>query len=127
MSRLCKNLIKHQMNGSFHNFPKHNLKIIPVPIIHVINCFNSNHTIKCWQCGIERRNPCDLFCEKCNFLQNPLEKNNYFKLFKLEENFNLNASDLTRKYREMQNILHPDKFSNRYLELLLMLTFHTKL
>lgn len=92
-------------NGQFLQLPKHNL--IP-------KRFNQN-AIKCWQCGIERKNVCELFCEQCNFIQSPPEKDNYFKIFEMEEKFDINQKQLTLKYRQMQSLLHPDKFSNKYV------------
>lgn len=42
-----------------------------------------------------------------NYLQN------YFSLFGITEHFALNQNELTKKFREFQSVLHPDKFSNK--------------
>ncbi|XP_044260632.1 iron-sulfur cluster co-chaperone protein HscB [Tribolium madens] len=85
--------------------PPHNLNLCPKRFKH--------KAIKCWQCGIERKNPGELFCEQCSFIQSPPEKDNYFKVFELEEKFAIDQKLLTSKYRQMQSVLHPDKFSNK--------------
>lgn len=38
---------------------------------------------------------------------------NYFSLFGIAEQFELNQSKLTKKFRDFQSVLHPDKFSNK--------------
>ncbi|KAK9886168.1 hypothetical protein WA026_015679 [Henosepilachna vigintioctopunctata] len=68
--------------------------------------------IKCWKCGIERQNINELFCQKCNIIQYPEVKNNYFKILHCNESFDIDFKELRGRYRHMQNILHPDKFSN---------------
>ncbi|KAL1512826.1 hypothetical protein ABEB36_002348 [Hypothenemus hampei] len=68
---------------------------------------------QCWKCGLERKNTENLFCKECNALQNPVEPNNYFKLFSLEEEFNIDSKQLHNIYRKLQSYLHPDKFSNK--------------
>ncbi|XP_008191980.2 iron-sulfur cluster co-chaperone protein HscB [Tribolium castaneum] len=83
----------------------HNLNLCPRRFNH--------KAIKCWQCGIERKNLGELFCEQCNYIQSPPEKDNYFKIFELEEKFSIDPKQLTSKYRQMQGLLHPDKFSNK--------------
>ncbi len=37
---------------------------------------------------------------------------NYFELFGFPERFDLNTADLARRYRELQQNVHPDKFSH---------------
>lgn len=73
--------------------------------------------LKCWKCGIERKNVSDLFCESCHSIQNPHEKSNYFKVFNVDVTYDVNQKDLTNTYRKMQSLLHPDKFSNKYFTL----------
>ncbi|KAJ8929653.1 hypothetical protein NQ314_017636 [Rhamnusium bicolor] len=67
----------------------------------------------CWNCGAERKNISLVFCEKCNMIQNPHEKENYFKVFDIQEKFNIDQQLLRSKFRKLQSLLHPDKFSNR--------------
>jgi len=41
-----------------------------------------------------------------------MEDNNFFKLFGLQQEFELNIEDLTSRYRALQSKIHPDKFAN---------------
>lgn len=66
----------------------------------------------CWKCGLERKNTETVFCEECKVIQNPYDTNNYFKVFNLDEKFDIDTKELRDKYRKMQSYLHPDKFSN---------------
>lgn len=75
-----------------------------------------NIAVNCWKCGKERKSINDLFCDKCSIVQNPHEYDNYFKVFDLAEDFDVDHKQLTLKYRKMQSLLHPDKFSNRTTE-----------
>ncbi|XP_019874738.2 iron-sulfur cluster co-chaperone protein HscB [Aethina tumida] len=67
---------------------------------------------KCWKCGIERSRRA-LFCDKCNMIQSPEVKDNYFKVFEIEERYDVDLKNLRNKYRNMQSVLHPDKFSTK--------------
>lgn len=69
--------------------------------------------LKCWQCGIERKNIGELFCEQCNYIQTPSERNNFFKMFGIDEKFDIDLKDLTKNFRKLQSQLHPDKFTNK--------------
>ncbi|XP_055677265.1 iron-sulfur cluster co-chaperone protein HscB [Lutzomyia longipalpis] len=71
--------------------------------------FSSQNT--CWNCGTTSGN--GIFCSKCNFVQKVDEKKDYFEILDLPRNFNVDSNALTKKFREMQSILHPDKFSSR--------------
>lgn len=72
--------------------------------------------LKCWKCGIERKKISELFCNECKIIQEPENAQNYFKLLQIDETFDLNSKELQNKYRKMQTLLHPDKFSNRSIE-----------
>jgi len=41
-----------------------------------------------------------------------MKDNNFFELFGLEVQFELNESELTSRYRSLQSQVHPDKFAN---------------
>lgn len=87
--------------------------------------FIVNHTIKnilirqirlssCWSCGKDVRNmDLDLFCSSCNALQEPDKKENYFKIMGVKESYDLDETELAKKFKELQKYLHPDKFANR--------------
>lgn len=66
----------------------------------------------CWKCGTESQNS-SIFCENCSVIQKPLNKGNYFKTLGINEVFDVDLKMLTKKYREMQSVLHPDKYSTK--------------
>lgn len=37
---------------------------------------------------------------------------NHFELFKLEPNFDIDTAQIAERYRELQRVVHPDKFAN---------------
>nr|CAH7712753.1 unnamed protein product [Callosobruchus chinensis] len=72
----------------------------------------SNFQNICWKCGTDQGSS-NLFCEKCNALQHPKEKHNLFKVLNIEQDFKIDEADLKNKFRKMQTMIHPDKYSNR--------------
>tara|TARA_B100000963_G_C22293930_1_gene522656 strand:+ start:24 stop:611 length:588 start_codon:yes stop_codon:yes gene_type:complete len=64
----------------------------------------------CWNCNNEI-NDNTLICEKCNKIQSP-DKINEFDLFGLKKNFKVDINKLEDKYLKLQQLFHPDKFSN---------------
>ncbi|XP_060533353.1 iron-sulfur cluster co-chaperone protein HscB [Cylas formicarius] len=84
-------------------------------VLPTVNKFSSqtfNQDV-CWKCGLERKNITKVFCEECNTVQNPYESANYFKIFNLEEKFDIDPKVLQGKYRRLQSVLHPDKFTTK--------------
>jgi hypothetical protein len=67
---------------------------------------------QCWKCSFEIQNS-SLFCSQCSTLQKPDENKNYFDVLGIEQSFEIKDKELTTKYRKMQNVLHPDRFSTR--------------
>jgi len=69
--------------------------------------------MECWQCG---RNIDDVaeryFCD-CGVVQPPLAARSYFDVMGVEETFDIDPAELTEKYRSLQRILHPDKYSQK--------------
>ena len=37
---------------------------------------------------------------------------NYFALFELPEHYDLDTADLAERYRELQRVVHPDRYAN---------------
>lgn len=69
---------------------------------------------KCWNCQSVAHTKPSLFCENCSLIQSAvLQDFNYFELFNLEEQYNINTVQLTTNFRKLQNLIHPDKFSNK--------------
>lgn len=66
----------------------------------------------CWKCetvGARTR----VVCEKCGVLLTPDMTRNYFDLLGVSETFDVNQSKLTENFRQLQSVVHPDKFSNK--------------
>jgi len=80
-------------------------------------------TLECWQCG---RNIDDVaeryFCE-CGVVQPPVTKRSYFDVMGIKETFDVDLSELTEKYRSLQRILHPDKYSQKCDVCIFLLNF----
>lgn len=71
-----------------------------------INCIR----LECWKCGCEIQ-ASSLICSRCNTLQKPDKSNNYFDVLDIKEGFEVEDRELRTKYRKLQNVLHPDRFS----------------
>ncbi|CAH2093953.1 unnamed protein product [Euphydryas editha] len=68
----------------------------------------------CWSCGNNVTNlVSNLFCSNCKALQRPDKLDNYFKVLGVKETYDLDESELSKKYKELQKYLHPDKYGNR--------------
>ncbi|XP_067644038.1 co-chaperone protein HscB homolog [Eurosta solidaginis] len=66
----------------------------------------------CWNCTRNGRKN-HLICTSCGYLQDVNEEVNYFELFNLPSSFSLEQQELTRRFRQLQTLVHPDKFSNK--------------
>ena len=63
----------------------------------------------CWNC--ENVIPPDLFfCQKCNKIQPPKQVDE-FKLMGISETFDLDLDELEKAYLKLQQLFHPDKYS----------------
>lgn len=78
------------------------------------NSYATLTTIKCWNCQTTMDTmPC-LFCKKCTLIQSPEYQNiNYFELFSMHNQYDIDTGQLTTNFRKLQNLMHPDKFSNK--------------
>lgn len=63
----------------------------------------------CWSCGGTTDG---LFCAQCNALQPP-KPGNLFTRFGIPAGFDVDGTELERRYFELQRKLHPDKFASR--------------
>lgn len=86
-----------------------NLKLVNRNITSTPKYMNS----VCWKCGKNRKQ--DFFCENCQIIQKPPETENYFSIFGIQEKFTLDPVQLTNKFRKFQSLVHPDKFSNKWV------------
>lgn len=55
----------------------------------------------------------ELFCSKCKVLQELPQNLNYFDIIGVKKNYNVANEEIHRKYKELQKVLHPDKFGNK--------------
>ncbi|KAJ8711019.1 hypothetical protein PYW07_008261 [Mythimna separata] len=75
--------------------------------------FRQIRLASCWSCGKDVQASSALFCGSCNALQQPAKGDNYFKIMGVMESYDLDETELAKKYKELQKYLHPDKFANR--------------
>ncbi|KAI5694777.1 hypothetical protein M8J75_005333 [Diaphorina citri] len=74
------------------------------------------HTeLKCWKC-LKNLSGKNLFCQYCSSVQKPDSQSNYYDLFDLKLTYLINNVDLSKKFKQLQSQLHPDKFSNKNQE-----------
>lgn len=73
---------------------------------------NNRNCSECWKCGCEIR-ASSLICSRCNTLQKPDQSSSYFDVLGIKEGFEVEDRELRTKYRELQNVLHPDRFSGK--------------
>ncbi|XP_003427292.1 iron-sulfur cluster co-chaperone protein HscB [Nasonia vitripennis] len=66
---------------------------------------------KCWQCDFPHKS--ELFCTKCKALQKLPKDIDYFDIIGVEKTFDVVVEDIQKKYRQLQTLLHPDKFGQK--------------
>lgn len=91
--------------GNFRNI--HNLKLSNRYITSTPKYLKS----VCWKCGKNRTE--NFFCENCHIIQKPPAEKNYFTIFGMQEKFDVDPVQLTNKFRQLQSLVHPDKFSTK--------------
>ncbi|XP_037291115.2 iron-sulfur cluster co-chaperone protein HscB-like protein, mitochondrial [Rhipicephalus microplus] len=64
----------------------------------------------CWNCS-EPLAKKDLVCRRCESPQEVTHAPNYFEVFDEEAKYDIDASKLQGKFRQLQRLLHPDKFA----------------
>jgi len=73
--------------------------------------FCSDSPLKCWNCDYVYKS--ELFCSKCKVLQELPRNLNYFDIIGVKRDYNVVNEEIHKKYRELQKMLHPDKFGNK--------------
>lgn len=73
--------------------------------------FRSDNPPKCWNCDYIYKS--ELFCSKCKVLQEMPQNLNYFDIMGIKKDYNIINKEIHKKYRELQKMLHPDKFGNK--------------
>ncbi|KAF1794933.1 P-loop containing nucleoside triphosphate hydrolase [Phytophthora cactorum] len=68
----------------------------------------------CWKCH-HATDCCSFFCKSCNAIQ-PIDKGchcDYFEMFKVPKNFNLEQRSIEKTYWNLQKRLHPDLYGSK--------------
>lgn len=73
--------------------------------------FCSDNPLKCWNCNYTYKS--ELFCSKCKVLQKLPQNLTYFDIMGIKKDYNVVNEAIHKKYRELQKVLHPDKFGNK--------------
>lgn len=73
--------------------------------------FCSDSPPKCWNCDYKYKS--ELFCSKCKVLQELPQNLDYFDVMGIKRDYNVVNEEIHKKYRELQKMLHPDKFGNK--------------
>nr|XP_006819066.1 PREDICTED: uncharacterized protein LOC102801490 [Saccoglossus kowalevskii] len=76
-------------------------------------------TLVCWSCQTpspKEKQKTMFFCEHCDSIQPVIDEVNHFERLEFKTSFDVDIDKLTRKYRELQSILHPDKYGTKTLE-----------
>lgn len=91
---------------------RHHLGVLRVCVAghHGSECITHQ---ECWKCGSTiDPNKEQYFCA-CGVVQPPIDKRSLFQVMGLEERYDIDLKDLAEKYRDLQRILHPDKYSQK--------------
>jgi len=67
----------------------------------------------CWQCGRSIDDVTERYFCDCGVVQPPVAERSYFDIMGIKESFDVDLTELTEKYRGLQRILHPDKYSQK--------------
>lgn len=108
-SSLALGPIKQQCK--LHSY--HTSRITVQPTISLIGGlrYHSDNPPKCWNCDYIYKS--ELFCSKCKVLQELPQNLNYFDIMGIKKDYNVVNEEIHKKYRELQKMLHPDKFGNK--------------
>ncbi|XP_053684461.1 co-chaperone protein HscB homolog [Sabethes cyaneus] len=66
----------------------------------------------CWSCNKSLVKDNKFFCAACGSLQK-VKNQDFFELLDVPNTFTINGSILSANFRELQSVLHPDKFSQK--------------
>lgn len=83
----------------------------PLPILTTASRYSSDSPLKCWNCNFIYKSK--LFCSKCKVLQSPPEDLTYFDIIDIPKSYDVTIPEIQKKYKELQKLLHPDKFSTK--------------
>ncbi|KAH8380532.1 hypothetical protein KR009_011210 [Drosophila setifemur] len=75
--------------------------------------FASKSQPACWNCQTKSDLRQNMICADCGHLQDVDAGINYFDLLSFPAKFTLEPQKLTQSFRQLQTLVHPDKFSNK--------------
>uniref|UniRef100_A0A6P4FML5 Iron-sulfur cluster co-chaperone protein HscB, mitochondrial n=1 Tax=Drosophila rhopaloa TaxID=1041015 RepID=A0A6P4FML5_DRORH len=75
--------------------------------------FSAESSPACWNCQKKSNLMQNMICSDCGHLQDVDAEINYFDLLSFPTKFSLESQKLTKNFRQLQTIVHPDKFSNK--------------
>ncbi|KAH8295664.1 hypothetical protein KR018_002422 [Drosophila ironensis] len=75
--------------------------------------FAANSAPACWNCEGKSELKRNMICSDCGHLQDVNATINYFDLLSFPAKFPLEAQKLTQSFRQLQTLVHPDKYSNK--------------
>ncbi|XP_017015782.2 iron-sulfur cluster co-chaperone protein HscB [Drosophila takahashii] len=78
-----------------------------------IRQFSVESSPACWNCQKKSNLRQNMICSDCGHLQDVNAGINYFELLSFPIQFSLESQKLTKSFRQLQTIVHPDKFSNK--------------
>lgn len=78
-----------------------------------IRPFSVESSPACWNCQNKSALRQNMICSDCGHLQDVNAEINYFKLLSFPTQFSLESQKLTKSFRQLQTIVHPDKYSNK--------------
>ncbi|CAD1476767.1 unnamed protein product, partial [Heterotrigona itama] len=88
-----------------------NKNCVSPPILTNISQYSNDSPSKCWNCNFVYKS--DLFCSKCKVLQEPPESLTYFDIIGISRSYDVKITEIQKKYKELQKLLHPDKYSTK--------------
>lgn len=94
------------------------IKIIKLRDLQFSSITCIRYLCSCWKCDAPTKSK-SLFCaqKSCNVLQPvSLAGTNIFELLKIDEDFDVDSSKLNDNFKDLQRLLHPDKFAIKSVE-----------
>ncbi|XP_055903798.1 iron-sulfur cluster co-chaperone protein HscB [Eupeodes corollae] len=74
---------------------------------------NSQYEEDCWNCKAKTKRVNNFMCDECGKLQDITKIHDFFELLSLPRDFDVPSTKLTKTFRQLQTLVHPDKFGNK--------------
>lgn len=69
--------------------------------------------VRCWNCKVDVENINAVTCLRCNVLLPPTTTASYFRVFGIPDSYDVDLTDLARRFRDLQKRFHPDKYARK--------------